>query len=43
MYIQAKKVETKTLDGAMKRTDAAGDVKSASMKCINLDREVGKI
>lgn len=27
----------------MKRTDAAGDVKSASMKCIDLDREVGKI
>ena len=40
LYKQAKKIETKTLDGIITRRNAAGEKQSVTSKCADLDREV---
>jgi len=43
LFWQAKKVETKTLDGTITRLNAEGEKVSVSSKCADLDREVCSI
>ena len=40
LSFQAKKIETKTLDGVVTRRNAAGEKQSITSKCADLDREM---